>query len=103
MALVPFIRKNANPLERLHNEMDDLFDGFFRGLDRPFAGYQAWPASADPATAAFGPETAIAACAAPPAPGLPAPAAGLPAPAAGLPAPAPYGRRMRRPYRAKIV
>jgi HSP20 family protein len=24
--------------------MDDLFDGFFRGLDRPFAGYKAWPA-----------------------------------------------------------
>ena len=44
MALVPFVRKNANPLSRLHNEMDDLFDGFFRGLDRPFAGYKAWPA-----------------------------------------------------------
>lgn len=44
MALVPFIRKNANPLGRLHNEVDDLFDGFFRGLDRPFAGYKAWPA-----------------------------------------------------------
>jgi len=43
MALVPFVRKNANPLSRLHNEMDDLFDGFFRGLDRPFAGYKAWP------------------------------------------------------------
>jgi HSP20 family protein len=24
--------------------MDDLFDCFFRGLDRPFAGYKAWPA-----------------------------------------------------------
>jgi HSP20 family protein len=24
--------------------MDDLFDGFFRGLDRPFFGYKAWPA-----------------------------------------------------------
>jgi len=24
--------------------MDDLFDSFFRGLDRPFAGYKAWPA-----------------------------------------------------------
>lgn len=44
MALVPFIRKNANPLGRLHNEVDDLFDGFFRGLERPFAGYKAWPA-----------------------------------------------------------
>jgi len=43
MALVQF-RKGANPLAKLHNEMDDLFDGFFRGLDRPFAGYKAWPA-----------------------------------------------------------
>jgi HSP20 family protein len=24
--------------------MDDLFDGFFRGLGRPFDGYKAWPA-----------------------------------------------------------
>jgi HSP20 family protein len=24
--------------------MDDLFDSFFRGLDRPFARYKAWPA-----------------------------------------------------------
>jgi len=24
--------------------MDDLFDSFFRGLDRPFAGYKVWPA-----------------------------------------------------------
>ena len=23
--------------------MDDLFDSFFRGLDRPFIGYKAWP------------------------------------------------------------
>jgi HSP20 family protein len=23
--------------------MDDLFDSFFRGLDRPFVGYKAWP------------------------------------------------------------
>jgi HSP20 family protein len=23
--------------------MDDLFDGFFKGLDRPFFGYKAWP------------------------------------------------------------
>ena len=28
----------------LHNEMDDLFDSFFRGLDRPFSGYKLWPA-----------------------------------------------------------
>lgn len=44
MTLATFTRKAANPLARLHNEMDDLFDGFFRGLDRPFAGYKAWPA-----------------------------------------------------------
>jgi HSP20 family protein len=24
--------------------MDDLFDSFFRGLDRPFTGYKNWPA-----------------------------------------------------------
>jgi HSP20 family protein len=24
--------------------MDDLFDGFFRGLDMPYSGYKAWPA-----------------------------------------------------------
>ena len=44
MALVPFSRGPRNSLARLHGEMDDLFDSFFRGLDRPFAGYKAWPA-----------------------------------------------------------
>ena len=44
MALVPYTKRNRNSLETLHNEMDDLFDSFFRGLDRPFAGYKAWPA-----------------------------------------------------------
>jgi HSP20 family protein len=44
MTLARFYRRNANPLARLHNEMDDLFDGFFRGLDRPFAGHKVWPA-----------------------------------------------------------
>jgi HSP20 family protein len=44
MTLARFYRRNANPLARLHNEMDGLFDGFFRGLDRPFAGYKVWPA-----------------------------------------------------------
>jgi HSP20 family protein len=43
MALVPYGRKTVNPLGRLHNEVDDLFDGFFRGLDKPFVGYKAWP------------------------------------------------------------
>jgi len=44
MALVPFNKSSKNGLARLHNEMDDLFDSFFRGLERPFAGYKAWPA-----------------------------------------------------------
>ena len=44
MVLVPINRRHGNGLSRLHNEMDDLFDGFFRGLDRPFSGYKAWPA-----------------------------------------------------------
>ena len=44
MALVPFNKRNRDGLARLHSEMDDLFDGFFRGLDRPFAEYKAWPA-----------------------------------------------------------
>ena len=44
MTLARFCRTRPNPLARLHNEVDDLFDGFFRGLDRPFAGYKAWPA-----------------------------------------------------------
>jgi len=44
MALVPYIKQNRNPLTTLHNEMDDLFDSFFRGLDKPFPGYKTWPA-----------------------------------------------------------
>ena len=44
MALLPTTRRHGNGLSRLHNEMDDLFDSFFRGLDRPFSGYKAWPA-----------------------------------------------------------
>ncbi len=44
MALVPIHRRNRNGLTRLHGDIDDLFDSFFRGLDRPFAGYKAWPA-----------------------------------------------------------
>ena len=44
MALVPILRTRNNGLGRLHHEMDDLFECFFRGLDRPFAGYKAWPA-----------------------------------------------------------
>ena len=44
MALVPFNKRNRGDLASLHNDMDDLFDSFFRGLDRPFLGYKAWPA-----------------------------------------------------------
>jgi len=44
MTLVPFNKRRGSELTRLHNEMDDLFDSFFRGLDRPFFGYKAWPA-----------------------------------------------------------
>ncbi|MEJ2649916.1 MAG: hypothetical protein P8016_16095, partial [Sedimentisphaerales bacterium] len=43
MTLVPYTKRNRNSLSTLHNEMDDLFDSFFRGLDRPFNGYKAWP------------------------------------------------------------
>ena len=44
MILAPLYRKREAPLSRLHNPMDDLFDGFFRGLDRPFPGGKTWPA-----------------------------------------------------------
>lgn len=43
MAIVPFHKGHRHSLANLHNEMDDLFDSFFRGLDRPFVGYKAWP------------------------------------------------------------
>ncbi len=44
MTLVRFNKGHRGDLGKLHGEMDDLFDSFFRGLDRPFAGYKAWPA-----------------------------------------------------------
>lgn len=43
MTLIPIHRRRGNGLVRLHCDMDDLFDGFFRGLDRPFPAYRAWP------------------------------------------------------------
>ena len=43
MVLVPINRKHGNGLSRLHNEREDLFSSFFRGLDRPFSRYKAWP------------------------------------------------------------
>jgi len=44
MALVPIRKRqrDRSALARLHDEMDDLFDSFFRGLDRPFFGYKTW-------------------------------------------------------------
>ena len=44
MTLVRFNKRNRGNLARLHGEMDDLFGGFFKGFDGPFAGYKAWPA-----------------------------------------------------------
>ena len=44
MALVHFHKRPRNELARLHDEMDDLFDSFFRGLGKPWIGYKAWPA-----------------------------------------------------------
>ncbi len=43
MALLTIHRGQRNGLARLHNEMDDLFDSFFKGLDRPYTGYKVWP------------------------------------------------------------
>ncbi len=43
MALVPIHKRPRNELARLHGEMDDLFDSFFKGLGRPLTGYKAWP------------------------------------------------------------
>jgi len=44
MLMVPWNRRSRNELAGLHREMDDLFENFFRGLDRPFAGQRVWPA-----------------------------------------------------------
>ena len=44
MALVHSNKTNRGELARLHNDMDELFDSFFSGLDKPFSGYKAWPA-----------------------------------------------------------
>jgi len=46
MAIVPWVHRNRNELGTLRSQMDDLFDGFFRGLDRPlsFLTERAWPA-----------------------------------------------------------
>lgn len=44
MALVPFQKRNRGEMARLHSEIDDLFNGFFKGWDTPFLGRKAWPA-----------------------------------------------------------
>ncbi len=46
MAIVPWTRRSRNELSALRSHMDDLFEGFFRGLDRPlsFLAERAWPA-----------------------------------------------------------
>jgi HSP20 family protein len=46
MALLPVRRREGErgPLARLHNEMDDLFKGFFSDWDGPFWGRSRWPA-----------------------------------------------------------
>ncbi len=46
MAMVPWRRRNQNELATLPGGMDDWFESFFRGLDRPlgFFGQRAWPA-----------------------------------------------------------
>jgi HSP20 family protein len=46
MALLPVRRREGErgPLARLHNEMDDLFKGFFSDWDGPLWGRSRWPA-----------------------------------------------------------
>jgi len=44
MALVPIHRRHGNDLAKLRTDIDDLFEGFFKGLDVPFWGRRAWPA-----------------------------------------------------------
>ena len=43
MALVPFHKRHRGEVAKLHGEIDDLFNGFFRGWDTPFLGRKAWP------------------------------------------------------------
>lgn len=44
MVLVPLHKRCRSDLATLHNGMDDLFDCFFRGFDRPLSSYRVWPA-----------------------------------------------------------
>jgi len=46
MAIVTWRKRNPSELAALRGGMEDWFDSFFRGLDRPlsFFGQRAWPA-----------------------------------------------------------
>lgn len=46
MAIVPWTRRGRNELGTLRSQVDDLFDSFFRGMDRPFSflSERTWPA-----------------------------------------------------------
>jgi HSP20 family protein len=46
MAMVPWTRRHRSDLGTLRNDMGDLFENFFGGLERPFAalGQKVWPA-----------------------------------------------------------
>ncbi len=46
MAMVPWRKRNQSELATPQGGMDDWFESFFRGLDRPlsFFGQRAWPA-----------------------------------------------------------
>lgn len=46
MAIVTWRKRNPNELPALRGGMDEWFENFFRGLDRPlsFLGQRAWPA-----------------------------------------------------------
>lgn len=45
MAMAPLAtRRHGSELTRLRNEMDELFNGFFRGMDWPWAAERVWPA-----------------------------------------------------------
>jgi HSP20 family protein len=44
MALIPWEKRHRGELARLHDEMDDLFRGFFGGWETPLAGHRFFPA-----------------------------------------------------------
>lgn len=44
MALVPWEKRHRGELARLHDEMDDLFRGFFGGWETPLTGHRFYPA-----------------------------------------------------------